>query len=320
MDYIEIGAMRGYEHCQVSEETLHNHGRNYPCDLKPRPRSTGILLVTFINEGWIPMVRNWICSAERVGLKDKIYLISLEKGVCNKLQDTQVPCYQYPNATIKYTKFGQLGYQKMMIERTKLVLKLLSCGATIFMVDTDIVFLKNPLTYLEGISRNMDIVFQADSTEVKMLDSILPYIFDYICGGFIYIIPNSATKYLWLSILQYQLNFLWNDQAGLNICIRHYSRRIRWRTLNSKYFPNGQQYFIYGERHSDAMIVHANHLRGEDNKIFHLVAEDLWCYVPAAVKMCKKKFMYQIKCASSHSRWCVAFANVCRQKYNVNVT
>ena len=101
---------------------------------------------------------------------------------------------------------------------------LLYCWPKIALVDADITFLSNPLDYLDQITEDKDIVFQADSSRVRFLDAVMPYVFHYICGGFSYMKSNYATKHLWLSVLQYQENFLWNDQAGLNICIRHHTR------------------------------------------------------------------------------------------------
>ena len=95
--------------------------------------------------------------------------------------------------------FGEPDYQKLVIEITQLVLKLLlNCGQRILMADADISFLHNPL----DLTVKKD-VFQADSSGVGFVDVWLHYVFRYICGGFIYMKPTAATKQLWLSILKY---------------------------------------------------------------------------------------------------------------------
>jgi hypothetical protein len=312
-------AVRGSPYCAIDNSKLTDYPMKYPCDFAPRPHpsDSNALIVTFINSAWIPLAHNWICSAEKVGLKKNLYLIAFEDGVCSQLQ-TDVPCYQHPTANFTRTVFSEPEYQKLVIERTRVILKLLSCSPKLVLVDADITFLKNPLTYLRALtSDKLDIVFQADSSRVKFLDSVLPFFFSYICGGFIYMDSNYATRQLWLSVLQYQENFLWNDQAGLNICIRHYTQTVRWATLDSDYFPNGQQYFTYNMKNpSTNMIVHANHLEDEA-KIVRMIGADVWCSAPVAVRMCENNSTHQSQCRSlgATSEWCGDFQRVCRAKY-----
>lgn len=314
-------AVKGYSYCSINNSELLNYPEKYTCDFNPKPNTEDVLIVTFVNSAWISLAQNWICSAEKVGLKKNLYLIAFEKGVCSKL--TNVRCYEYPNANFKRTVFSQPEYQKLVIERTHVILKLLSCGPKIALVDADITFLQNPLKYLAKFTEHKDIVFQADSSRVRFLDAIMPYVFHYICGGFIYMKPNYATRYLWLSVLQYQQNFLWNDQAGLNICIRHYSQTVEWETLDAEYFPNGQQYFSYNQKSNKNMIVHANHLES-DEKILRMIASDVWCSTDVAVDMCNAS-AYQSLCSRhSHSqgatpKWCDAFIGVCEDKYSITI-
>ena len=316
-------AVKGYGYCEVNQSKLTNYTVSYQCDFKPKPSAKDVLIVTFVNSAWISLAQNWIYSAEKVGLKENLYLVAFEKGVCSQLPD--VTCYEHPTAQLKGAIFAAPDYQKLVIERTRVILKLLSCWPRIALVDADVTFLKNPLEYLEKIAEDKDIVFQADSSRVRFIDTVLPYVFNYICGGFIYMKSNYATKQLWLAVLQYQENFLWNDQAGLNICIRHHTQTVRWDTLDSEYFPNGQQYFTYKQRSGKNMIVHANHLEGDD-KIIRMIASDVWCYLHGAVQMCSGD-VYRTRCTcqglepSAHAElpeWCDDFVRVCRDKYGIS--
>ena len=271
---VEPGAVKGYGYCKVNNSRLINYAVSYPCDFTPKPTAKDVLIVTFVNSAWLLMAQNWICSAEKVGLRDNLYLIAFEKGVCSQLPG--VNCHEHPRADFKGAVFANSQYRKLVTERTRVILKLLSCWPKIALVDADIAFLQNPLDYLEKATEDRDIVFQADSTRVGFLDAVLPYVFHYICGGFMYMKSSYATKHLWLAVLQYQENFMWNDQAGLNICIRHHTQTVRWDTLDSEYFPNGQQYFTYKQRSDKNMIVHANHLHGKE-KIVRMIASNIWC-------------------------------------------
>ena len=317
--HVDPHAVRGYTYCPVNESGLNNFAKNYHCDFHPRPNHKDVIIFTFINSAWITLAKNWMCSAERVGIKDRLFLIAFEPNVCSHFKD--IPCYEHPNSHIQGTEFGEPEYQKLVIERTRVILKLLACKQRILLADADIVFLKNPLVYLKKVTLDKDVVFQADSSGVGFIDAFLPYFFRYICGGFIYMKPNNATKLLWLSVLHYQTNFKWNDQAGLNICIRHHSRSVLWDTLKAEYFPNGKQFFDYEQRSEHNMIVHANHLASDTLKISRMIASDVWCDKDIAVSMCQNHRVYHGLCQREEEAapgWCTDFRNVCLKKYGVN--
>ena len=317
---VNSDALKGFTYCSVTDTSMSNFSKMYPCHFKPAPKPNDVLIVTFVNSGWIPLARNWICSAEKVGLKGNLYVVSFERGVCSKLPG--VPCYEHPTVHIKQAAFSQPQYQKLVIERTRIILKLLSCWPKIFLVDADITFLKNPLSYLKDVMIDKDIVFQTDSSENEFVEGVLSRFFHYICGGFIYMKSNYATKQLWLSVLQYQEKFLWNDQAGLNVCIRYHSQSVQWTTLDSEYFPNGQQFFFNGMKSSKNIIVHSNHLKNY-TKIAHMIGSDVWCYKEFALEMCGGR-TYKKHCSPRPSgvatpKWCLheQFIRACRTKYNM---
>jgi len=132
---------------------------------------------------------------------------------------------------------------------------------------------------------------------------------------------NYATRHLWLSVLNYQTKYKWNDQAGLNICIQHHSQNISWSTLDAEYFPNGRQYFFYNERSNQNMIVHANHLKGT-MKMLRLIASELWCYDKLAVQICMNSTTYNEQCEQENEptpEGCKEFVRVCQRKYRTKV-
>ena len=317
--HVDPQAVRGYTYCPVNGSRLATFNKEYPCDFNPMPTQKDVIIVTFINKAWVSLARNWVCSARKVGLGDKLYLIAFQSGVCSYFPDT--PCYEHPSLDIDGTAFGEEAYQKLVIERTKVVLRLLSCGKTVLLADADITFLKNPLEYLRSVTETKDIVFQADSSGVGFIDSFLHYVFRYICGGFIYTKQNNATKLLWLSVLHYQTNYKWNDQAGLNICIRHHTQSVSWDTLDSHYFPNGRQFFMYKQQSEKNMIVHANHLV-DMMKISRQIASNIWCDKQSAQQVCGDHDLYQQQCVEEHEElpdWCLDFISICYQEYKITV-
>ena len=317
--HVDPEAVRGYSYCPIDETRLANFETDFACNFNPPPPDTDVIIVTFVNLAWVALARNWVCSAKKVGLGDKLYLVAFQKKVCDYFPDT--PCYEHPSLDIEGTEFGEEAYQKLVIERTRVVLQFLSCGRTVLLADADITFLKNPLEYLYSVTENRDIVFQSDSSGVGFLDSVLKYVFHYICGGFIFIKQNDATKLLWLSVLHYQENFKWNDQAGLNICIRHHTQKVRWDTLDSAYFPNGRQFFMYKERSDSNMIVHANHLV-DMMKISRQIASNVWCDELSGRQVCSDPKLYYHQCVQDQPElpeWCLDYIHVCYTQYKITV-
>lgn len=318
--HVDPHAVKGYSYCPVDEESVISFPRDNKCDFIPRPKAnpSNVIVVTFVNSAWLSLAHNWICSAKKVGLSEQLYLVSFEPNVCSQFDD--IPCYEHPGSNISGTVFGEPAYQRLVIERTRLILKFLSCGQRVALVDADITFLKNPLDYLNTITSDKDIVFQADSSGVRFIDAVLPHFFRYICGGFIYMKSNVATKRLWLSVLKYQETFKWNDQAGLNICIRHRSQNVTWDVLDPQHFPNGRQFFYYDQIHEDNMIVHANHLEG-NAKVWRMMASEVWCDDHYAEQVCKENHVYAPECLSnSAAKGCKEFRSVCKAKFNMLFT
>ena len=319
---LEPGALKGFFHCKVNETALNNISMQYLCDFNPQPNTNGPIIVTFINSAWLSLAQNWVCSAKKVGIVKNIFLVSFEPRVCSHFPD--VKCYEHPHVTVRGTAFGKAAYGQLVTERTKVILRLLSCGQRLSLVDADVTFLRDPMNHLEREISNKDIVFQADSVGVSFVDSVLPLFFNYVCGGFIYMRPTRATKQLWLSVLQYQLKFFWNDQAGLNVCLRHHTQAVVWDTLDSRYFPNGRQFFYYKESDvNEVFIVHANHLQGKDKHI-RMIGSRVWCYQEYAEVLCSDNLTYHSRCgvnvpADLLPRWCREFVDTCHKLYRGTV-
>ena len=306
-------AAKGYHFC--SPQFLENQGPpqcQHTFD-PPLPTSNTII-VTFINKEWIPLAQNWICSAERVGLSNALYLVAMEPNMCQHFPNT--PCYQHPTAAIEGTYFGQPGYQQFMIERTRFILSMLPCTKShVLLSDTDIVFKKNPIALLDSELVNHDIVFQENSTGIYLMDSFVTYIFSYICGGFVYLKPSNKMVDFYRSVLTYQLNWNWNDQAGLNICIRHWSRSLRWKTLDKMFFPNGKEFFHFHPDNMMALAVHANFMPRTADKVANMIGQGVWCLKETGPKYCREYRRSYCEGVEPPAVWCKSLLAACCKLY-----
>ena len=306
-------AAKGYHFC--SPQFLEDQ-RPKQCQhtFDPPLPTSNTIIVTFINKEWIPLAQNWICSAERVGLSNALYLVAMEPNVCQHFPNT--PCYQHPTAAIEGTYFGQPGYQQFMIERTRFILSMLPCTKShVLLSDTDVVFKKNPIALLDSELVNNNIVFQEDSTGIHLVDSFATYVFSYICGGFVYLKPSNETVDFYRSVLTYQLNWNWNDQAGLNICIRHRSRSLRWKTLDKTLFPNGKEFFHFHPDNTMALAVHANFMPRTADKVANMIGQGVWCLKETGPKYCREYRRSYCEGVEPPAVWCESLLAACCKLY-----
>lgn len=144
-------AVLGYAACSTThlKPKIVSFTKDYPCNFSTSlPAVNGLTVVTFVNTGWINLTKNWLYSAENSGLKGSIFLITLEAGVCEHFPG--VPCFHKATAEIHSASFGEPKYQKFMLERTRLILQLLSCPLqTILLADADTVFLRGSLQLIK---------------------------------------------------------------------------------------------------------------------------------------------------------------------------
>ena len=267
-------AVKGFSFCSVH---MNNVVSRHECGaFDPPLPNTSQIIITFVNADWILLAQNWVCSARSVGLHDSLYIIALAPDVCSHFPTTR--CFQHPSLSLPGALYAQPGYQKFMIERTKLILSILPCTTSrILLSDSDVVFLRDPIPLLNNELLTHDIVFQEDSTGLHMLDNFATYVYSAICGGFMFLKPNNRTMDLFLSVLAYQLNWNWNDQSGINICVRWHGSYIRWRTLDKELFPNGKEFFEFHRSNKAAMVVHANFIRYTPNKVTNMIEQGVWC-------------------------------------------
>ena len=145
------------------------------------------IVITFANEAWVNITKNWICQAQKAGI-NKTLVVAFSKYLCNKISSSPNHYCWYPNITIdrnsvptsvKLKKEGTWGsqiYQNLMKFRTPIIYSLLNCKRNILLADSDVVFLRNPLEYLTKIAvggsvgESCDVVFMKDSTGVSPID------------------------------------------------------------------------------------------------------------------------------------------------------
>lgn len=309
---IELGALKGIQYCG-SSSSAERVEPSRECSPQKLPSVAGVTIVTFASSGWSNLLNNWICSLKKVGLDEAVYIIAFGEDVCRSL-GPKVACTSVED-TPPAARYGEKGYQKMLEIRTREILHLLNCGHTILVTDADVVFLKDPLPRLSLLGKYKDILFQGDSVDHEFADSLIPYVVNYACLGFMYLKPTPGTIALWEGVYNYQKKFYWNDQAAVNVCLRHPSLvlSVKWSVLDYWQFPNGIQFFKRKSSIENAFIVHTNFIMGDVNKAAEMMAANVWCYAPAITDTCHQAYNFGCVNRNPAKTWCDGLTLYCRQ-------
>ena len=159
--------------------------------------------------------------------------------------------------------------------KTKIILDALLLNITVIFVDLDIVFLKNPLPYLDCTS--CDLVIQPDEG-VNDLNT-----------GFFLVRPTLASKELmaksWEKMRKSSPTLARAQQAQFNWELRKMTSQggIKHMVLSKERFPNGRDFFNYGSRSfqgdvpcPNCVIVHNNWMRCKERKRYRFKEYGMW--------------------------------------------
>ncbi len=220
--------------------------------------------LTFLNFGCVDICKNMLISAEKVGINiDSFYIACLDEETYEEMKEYK-NSFLYMNLDIKeyqtWSFKDKTGFRNIVKYKWNLIKKIHDEHPDLCWVDTDIVFVKNPLEY---ISNNTEILFQCDSPD--------PYNYqNWICTGFM-VFNSMPWSYDFIN--ECSLNDNEDDQIMANKVAHKYSENIN--LLPVDFFPNGKVYYEY-EFKEQAYIVHNNWMEGIDTKIKKFKDENLW--------------------------------------------
>lgn len=221
--------------------------------------------LTQLNSGCLEICKNMLESAKIVGLNTDDFIIAcLDKDSYEGLKT-------YPGAFLygDYENNNLTGYQdwsfdpnsnfrKIVKSKWKLIFQIHEQYKSLCWVDTDIVFIQNPMKFIENSDKTL---FQCD----------IPG--SVICSGFMVFNNTPASEAI---VRICGSNTDEDDQILINNIIQstpEYAKECA--LLNQKVFPNGYVYYTLGEK-LNAVIVHNNHMVGIDTKINKFKQENLW--------------------------------------------
>ncbi|CAG2232421.1 unnamed protein product [Mytilus edulis] len=173
--------------------------------------------------------------------------------------------------------FGHVGYIRLLVHRTELLLALLENRIETFLFEFDFLWLQNPLSLFKSYSGKYDMLFEQSSDKHSMVTNS-------VNGGFFYMFPTNTTVKLLQELYSRMLKLAdriktWppekkisqgeNDQVYLNDLVSKRYSGLKALILPHTVFPDGKWYSLpESERKSwKPYVIHNNWIIGNGNKI-----------------------------------------------------
>ena len=238
-------------------------------------KEKGVVLFTVINAGYVDFAFRWLCNtAVLESVHQHVLFLATDISTGQRLHK------QWPTVHVVSmndtqrsgaVSFGTAGYLRIIVQRTRLIQRLLQSNVRLLLFEVDFVWLANPLPTILSQSEKM----HSDIVATKVYGRNLA------CGCFLLLNPTPATKMLWTQLTE-KMGILnkriaerdrtvrkaENDQTYLSSLINEGYGGIRLSYLSERLFPDGKWYKLshLRSRKPDPLVIHNNWVAGNDNK------------------------------------------------------
>ncbi|KXT00880.1 hypothetical protein AC578_976 [Pseudocercospora eumusae] len=171
------------------------------------------VIIVPVNTGMIYWVENMLCSLAETSFDvSRIVFWALDLPAQSKLVSKGRTAYHDPTLFATSDNENRHGdtaaYKRMMNERPKFYIDVLSSGFDMLMLDADTVFWQSPELIIPGLGReDIDIVYSTDAREFYQVHNAFederrrgPYV-PPICNGIFWMRSSNRTIALWSEIL-----------------------------------------------------------------------------------------------------------------------
>ena len=281
------GESKEYLHVPITITSIQDEARSrtYPSGLEDKTRvlaaarriaeSGKTLLISFINDAYLPFTYSWLCNTEEMGIHDQILIIVADKETEQSLKQKrpEISTVSINGFDMKGNQtYTRVGYVRIGIKRTQILNWILQDGIGLFLFEFDCLWVRNPVPMMTRFTR-YDLVITPVAHRPGQ-----------VAIGFYYMSSTSRMKKLWqelthrLTYLDNRLKMLSpgtvisegeNDQLYLTALIRRRYAAIRVKLLTLSQFPDGKWYRLPTEKRdmSKVFIINNNWVRGNLKKI-----------------------------------------------------
>jgi hypothetical protein len=216
--------------------------------------------LTFLNSGCIEICKNMLKSAENVGINmNDFYIACLDSNAYENLKEYKNAYLHIDQPITEYqdwTFSEESGFRNIVKNKWSIIKKIYQENKELCWVDSDIVFIENPIEYISG---HEEILFQGDSPGSTLCSGFMVFNESKECGEIINECASAVDA---------------DDQLIINeIIISKYSNNAA--ILSRDLFPNGYAYYTEGKK-ENAVIVHNNFMVGVETKMQKFKEEKLW--------------------------------------------
>jgi len=196
------------------------------------------VVIVPVNTGMLFWAENLLCSLASTNFETtKIVFWALDSNAETLLASKGRAAYHDPSLFSTSANENLQGdtasYKRMMKERPKFFIDVLSSGFDILMLDADTVFWQSPLSIVPQSTEKVDVVFSTDSREFYQDHDAFqderrrgPYI-PPICNGIFWMRSSSQTVSLWSEMLavfqswrsHISLREFQDDQRGMDVLL-----------------------------------------------------------------------------------------------------
>mmetsp|Transcript_11756 Transcript_11756/g.19120 ORF Transcript_11756/g.19120 Transcript_11756/m.19120 type:complete len:863 (-) Transcript_11756:211-2799(-) len=243
------------------------------------------IAVVTANKGMHDLLINWLCYLRRLGLTNFL-VFSVDPAHAQQLAAMGIPVVSQRNVTLnaasrnKFRFWGTVEYQKLILERTRFVHRVLQLGFNVLLGDIDAVWLKDPFPSLRpSDTDDFDIAGQRDT--------------DSLCGGFLYLRNTRTTRDLWSSLHAeheelvrdaVERGRLRKEEDSEQLILEQYLKNkkfpsLKIRELDHDLFPHGQAYFENKTPQTkgiEPIVVHNNYIKGMPKKVQRFKEFSMW--------------------------------------------
>ena len=234
-----------------------------------------ILLVTFINDAFLPLAFSWLCNTEGMGIHDQILIIASDNDTEQtvKRKRPEIATVAISGYSMKgHQTYTRAGYVRLCIKRTQILNWILQENMGIFLFEFDSLWVRNPVPEMTAFD-DYDLVTTPVAGRPGKFTT-----------GFYYMAPTNPMKKFWqeltrrLNILDNKLKKLAprtvisesaNDQLYFAALLKEKYAGIRIKALSLSEYPDGKWYRLPAKKRytTKIFVLNNNWIIGNSKKI-----------------------------------------------------
>jgi len=248
----------------------------------------GVVLFSVLNDAYFDLAASWLCNTAPLGdVHRHVLFLTTDVATGQRLEDAwpDISVVSMNDSSFSGAQeYSKAGYVHLMVQRTRLVLRLVETGIRVLLFEVDFVWLGDPLPAVLSHSRlsQADVVATGIHGQPRL-----------VCGCFLLLNPTPATTRLWARLTERMeglneqiagrsalapVSEGTNDQTFLSALIRERYGGVRVAVLPEALFPDGKWYDLPHLRAATpaALVIHNNWIIGNAAKIRRARAFGHW--------------------------------------------